>query len=516
MPPWFTGDALRFHTNEDFKAAREHLLGVGAVLAIVDGKVPLNIVEVKLAVAMKETRAKTKVSLSGAAPGTAVVQTTEKNGFKLLVEELEHVTGVFERPSMAALGITDAAGGNGASTSAGAANQTGIVPTIVDGVIPAADRTPGPGTPGPRAFTLPRQGSLTNPTTVEGLLALPLMRPPTDADLERPSVPLLLRWLRTTRGVLRLEATAVDHPVFTAVFVDGREIRTPASLATLGRSLALPKMTYTISELGRPPQMTTTSRTLYLIGEVVRALTLAIPVEELAAKFPAKEGLCARAVTEIVNGFGLPPQHQRFIKSDVGGTQYIEEIARAAVGARTVWETMYLLEIYNGLAWDQPPENKRPSTGTSKRSTTGVFAKPAELDDSWAPFEGKDHFQVLGLHWSSSPTEVAPAYQKLRAEYGPGGIKRPATQAAADRILKRLEEAYKVLSDTNMRKAYRREKYNLVWAHQAQLLVQKAKLALYRKDFVETQNILLAAEDMSPSDEAKALLSALKQKVPSS
>jgi hypothetical protein len=184
------------------------------------------------------------------------------------------------------------------------------------------------------------------------------------------------------------------------------------------------------------------------------------------------------------------------------------------VGSRTVWETMYLLEVYNGLAWDQPPDNKKAGTSTLKRTTTGLFEKPTAAptaDEEWAPFEGKDHFQVLGLHWSSSPTEVGPAYQKLRAEYGSGGIKRPSSPQTAERIMKRLEEAFKVLNDATTRRAYRREKYNLVWSHQAQLLVQKAKLALYRKDFVETQNILLAAEDMSPSEEAKAILSALKK-----
>ena len=28
-------------------------------------------------------------------------------------------------------------------------------------------------------------------------------------------------------------------------------------------------------------------------------------------------------------------------------------------GGRTVWETLYLLELYQGLSWDQPAENKR-------------------------------------------------------------------------------------------------------------------------------------------------------------
>jgi hypothetical protein len=467
MPAWFTGDALRFQSHEDFKAARGPLLGAGAVLTIVDGKVPLALVEVKLAVGAKETRAKTKVTLSAAAAGTAVVQANEKNGFRPLVDELDLL----------------------------------MAP-------PAPVAVPEPASTAPRAFALPRQGALANPTTPAGILALPLVRPPNDAELSPPSVPVLLRWLRTQRGLLRLEVTAEDRPVFTAVFVDGREVRTPASLQTLGKALALQKMTYTIVELGRPPQMTTTARTQHLIGEVVRALCLQCSVEDLAKGFPVKAGMCPRAVQDVVTSLGLPPQHARFVKSDVDGSQFIEQIARAAAGGRTVWETLYLLEVCHGIVWDEPPANKKErSTGAADHQQS---AKVPE--DAWTPFEGRDHFHVLGLHWSSSPTEVAPAYQSLRHEFGPGGVKRPANAQMADKILKRLEEAYRALNDPDTRRAYRREKYNLVWTHQAQLLVQKAKLALYRKDWVETESILLAAEDLAPSPEAKQLLAALKQK----
>ena len=56
-------------------------------------------------------------------------------------------------------------------------------------------------------------------------------------------------------------------------------------------------------------------------------------------------------------------------------------------------------------------------------------------------------------------------------------------------------------------------KEDLAVAHQAQLLVQKAKLALYRKDYPDAMNILLAAEDMASSDEARALLASIKAKL---
>lgn len=494
LPPFFSGDALRFSSKEDFAAGRPHLEGVGAILAVADGRLPTTSVEVRLAVASKETRAKVRVTLAPAAPGTAVVQATERAGFMPLLAELDGTASQRQVPlpsQTMAIPATFAA--PAASPASAAASMDA----------PAAAR----------AFTLPRQGTLENPTTPAGILALPLLKAPSDADIAKPSVPLLLRYLRTTRGVLRLEVTAPDHPLFTAVIVDGREVRTPAALATLGKSLAQPRMSYTITELGRPPQMTTVGRTLHLIAESVRGLIATLDTEELARAFPDRKGLCLRARNDIVQSLGLPAQHTRFIKTDLDGNQHLEEVARAAVGSRTVWETLYVLEIYGGLSWDEPDPNraKNPAHRTGAIRLSAV--ESALADDAWAAFDGKDHFAVLGLHWSSSPTEVPSAYQRLRAEYGPGGARRPADTTIADRILKRLEEAYRVLNDTPARQAFRRAQYNLMWPHQAQLLVQKAKLALYRKDYADAKNILLAAEDMASSDEARALLASIKAKL---
>ena len=489
LPPFFSGDALRFSSKEDFAAARPHLEGVGAILAVADARLPTSSVEVRLAVGSKETRAKVRVNLSPAAPGTAVVQATERFGFMPLLAELD---------------------GTGSQRQVPVPSQTTAIPATFAAPSAAPVATEAPAA---RAFTLPRQGLLENPTTPAAILALPLVKAPTDAEIARPSVPLLLRYLRTTRGVLRLEVTATDHPLFTAVIVDGREVRTPAALATLGRALAQPRMSYTITELGRPPQMTTVGRTLHLIAESVRGLIANIETEDLARAFRDRKGLCLRARDDIVQSLGLPAQHMRFIKTDLDGNQHLEEVARAAVGARTVWETLYVLELYGGLSWDEPDPNraKNPAHRTGAIRLSAV--EGALADDAWAAFEGKDHFAVLGLHWSSSPTEVPEAYQRLRAEYGPGGVKRPSDTATAERILKRIEEAYRVLNDTPARQSFRRTQYNLMWPHQAQLLVQKAKLSLYRKDYGDAKNILLAAEDLASSDEARALLASIKAKL---
>jgi hypothetical protein len=172
-------------------------------------------------------------------------------------------------------------------------------------------------------------------------------------------------------------------------------------------------------------------------------------------------------------------------------------VRTAAVGARVAWDTLYLLELYGALVWDSSP--------APVQKAAAVVVE----DDPWRAFENKDYFSVLGLHWSTTPSEIGPAYTRLRSEFGPGGLRHPKDRETANKILKLLDDAHKTLSNDSERRKYRQSHFNLVWPHQAQLLVAKAKLSLYRKDLVEARNTLLAAQDLAPSHEAAELLAAI-------
>ena len=87
----------------------------------------------------------------------------------------------------------------------------------------------------------------------------------------------------------------------------------------------------------------------------------------------------------------------------------------------------------------------------------------------------------------------------------------PAAQKELDKATDRIDEAFAVLGDATKRQAYRRATFNMVWPHQATLLVQQAKLAIYRKDVAEARDLLAAAQDLSPSPEARVLLDTLNR-----
>jgi len=464
LPPYFSGDALRFAGIDDLRAARADLAAVGAVLAVCDGSAPAGAVEVRCAVGASESRGRVRVMISPAQPGTVVVQAQKKDDWQPVLDELDPPMGRVSSQSF-----------------------------------------PGQGTaPSARhvAFTLPMSGTLRNPTTPRGVIALPVHRPVSESDTRVPSVPLLLRWLRTTRGVFRVELAADGVPVHSLCVVDGREVRSPVSLATLGKAMAQPSFTYEITEVPRAPNWSHTGRTLHLIVEVIRGMLSAFEPDDIAAAFPhTSDGRLVRAVGSVADALGYQGPLARLVKTSLQGDDSVRGVVRAAAGARAAWDVLGTLELFGGLSFMAGEPRRQTPEPMMGVGVAPAAERPAILD--------KDLYTVLGLHWSCAPSEVGDAYQRTRRDFGPGGSRRPTNHKMADEIMGKIEEAYRTLSNAEARRTYRAKTFNMIWPHQATLLVQQAKLAIYRKDVAEARNLLNAAQDMAPSAEAAALLDVL-------
>jgi hypothetical protein len=119
---------------------------------------------------------------------------------------------------------------------------------------------------------------------------------------------------------------------------------------------------------------------------------------------------------------------------------------------------------------------------------------------------------VLGLHWSTPPRKIEPTYDELRATYGPAGEARQADKEASERIWKRVEEAYAVLKDKGARQRHRREAYPLKWSQQVDLMLDRADIAIYRKDFEEAYDLLMVCQDVEATPKGAELLKKLKDR----
>ena len=464
LPPYLSVETLRFANAEDFRNAREHLEKVAALMAVCDSPPPAGSeLEIRFVIGSHEPRTKTRSVVQPMSGGTVVVQAVDlQRGFRALLAEVD-------------AGVQPAA----PTPAGGAPTLAKVAPRV--------------------ALTIAREGVAVNPTSAAEILALPVNRPPTEAEIRLPSVALLLRWMRTQIGCTRLDFTVEGQPLYTAVFVDRREVRYPVSLNTLGKALAMPRGSYTLIELKKPPVMSTTGRTLHLITEVVRGLIARVSLDDLASGFPDHRDECPRVLPFVADGLGLPQAHARLVKQSLQGEDRFEDIPRVAAGARVAWDTLYLLEMYGALAWQPAPVKNTGRTMAAQTMTS---------ESLLASFEAKDHFAALGLHWSCSPTEIEPALLHARGEHGPGGAKRALIDSrdVADKIAARIEEAGRVLLHHESRRRYRQATFNLIWHQQAQLLVTKAKLALYRRDLAEARTTLLAAQDLTNTVEATELL----------
>lgn len=461
LAPTLSGSVLRFGSPTELQAARGDLLNLGAVLAV--GDVTVATIDLAIAVGGLETRARVKVSLSAAAPGTMVVQAGRRDDWKPLLDEIDR-----------------ALSGNRTGGVPAASASSSSIPTV--------------------ALQLSSAGTLTNPVTPRGIMMLPLQRPLNEADLKTPSVPLFLRWLRTTRGVFRVELIATqEQQSVSFVVVDGREIRSTLAAGTLGKVLAGHIYTYTMTELPRAPTTSSTMRTLHLMVEVLRGLLAEHALEDIAATFPHTRDLrLVRAVAAVADALGFSGPAARVVKSSLQGDDTVAGIVAAPATARVTWETLVILELFAGLTL---------AAGEPRRATPSAIAGVGSSD----PFEGKDHYGVLGLHWSCPPSAISEAHNKARRDYGPRGPRRPTDEVVAQKALLRIDEAFSVLGNTEKRHAYRAATYNLAWNQQAQLLVQQAKAAIYRKEHAEARDLLAAAVDLAPTPEAVLLLESLKK-----
>jgi DnaJ-class molecular chaperone len=70
-------------------------------------------------------------------------------------------------------------------------------------------------------------------------------------------------------------------------------------------------------------------------------------------------------------------------------------------------------------------------------------------------FQGKDAYQVMGLHWNADQRDVHAAFRRLALHWHPdrhNGISR--SRAEAEKEFKRIEFAYSLIKTRDKREAY--------------------------------------------------------------
>ena len=495
--PVLREERLDFQTEFDFVAARDDLLAVGATMATCDETLhAVQTVNLQLTLGGE----------LGLPPLRATLTPTGGPNVLAQFENLKHLAGAI------------AAGWQSLDAiEYGSFSPEVETPCIlVDGPTIEAQPAMEPERARERdesavPLVLSYEGQLENPTTVDELLDLALMRTPKAYELEPPSLFMLFRWLLTTTSTLEVEIHWEDRTAHTLYILEGSRFRAPVEARTLSRPFAFVSGSYRITDVERPPAMTHNGRTAHLFMHILRSWMLVHPIEDLEEALSSKLTKAPRLTQTgrtLVDRLGLEGANRRIALHKLDGSYPLEEVLQAAAGNRSALETVYMMMIADGLEWLDETVEGRAHVGLKKRQAQAALSSEEQF---WQSIENANYFLVMGLHWSVAPFEIPEAYKRLTADWGPKGRRRETSDLkTADLIWGRICEAHSILNDQARRQAYRKKTFQLQWSQQVGLLHENAQLASYREDPKEAMRLLLAAEDVLPSATGARLLRKLR------
>lgn len=147
--------------------------------------------------------------------------------------------------------------------------------------------------------------------------------------------------------------------------------------------------------------------------------------------------------------------------------------------------------------------------GTAKKSPDHD-----RIDGLAKSLEGKNHFEVLEIHWSAYPEEVEQAYEKVRERLEVSEEVRESKSEKLEELRRCISRARSTLIDDNSRRRYRNKQVD-DFAQRSALEVYERKAETYemRRDIEKLIDCLARIVELNPdADEARQKLEALRQK----
>lgn len=135
----------------------------------------------------------------------------------------------------------------------------------------------------------------------------------------------------------------------------------------------------------------------------------------------------------------------------------------------------------------------------------GIEVLEEELRRTLERMQADDHFTRLGIHWTTHPSKIEPAFQRMKERWGPEASVRKQSEKAAqlsEKIYALILESYEVLKQQDSRRAYRA---NLLGQAKlefgTEFLYKQAHLARFRGELDKAREIIESAIDILPKKE---------------
>jgi len=290
-----------------------------------------------------------------------------------------------------------------------------------------------------------RNGRICTPQTAAGILAMPMSRPLTQADLEPVALPVLLRRLlskRTVNGTLLLEAGKVKLTMDLAAGTGALEKNGHGELMKI---FEIEEGTWEL-RTERDESMTRKAYSLPRLAldgtrRMLRQLQPEGLGEALADKLPLTPTLKPEK-RALPNRMGLNSRELRFLEMHMDGSNNAHHIVQyGGLGKATALQLLALLELFDILNWEQPRvKQERPLA--------------ERLADLAHELERKTHFEVIGVHWSAPEEELQARYVAQRDAYRQGSANDKAAPQVCAQIRQRIELAFDNLNSAAKRAAY--------------------------------------------------------------
>jgi len=363
---------------------------------------------------------------------------------------------------------------------------------------------PGPSTAAAAAGLLNKSDRpFKNPATPQDFLALPLLRPPAVEQAPEPSIPLVLQWVAALKAPslsVRVKLGRLRDVMFYVLW--GQEVRssTPidALVRTLGELSGQLEIVPAAEGAKAPFSSSLTTIRFAALREVLKRYT----ETDLATGMSARMGMSPRLNAHgmgLLRVLGLSESQLRMAQRLLAGQHPLDTVLNNGIGIRSTWQVIYLEQLLGGLTWVEPPPRESVVVEELR-----ILAERLRL---------ADHFEALGLHYTSPPGAVDRAHERMQREYGPGSRAAARSAKLAGDIWQRAQQAYSVIKTAGGRKQYRKERFpNVRMDYAAQIVCAQSQLAEMRGELELAVGLMEAAVELSPTPDIVAHLQRVRAK----
>jgi hypothetical protein len=238
---------------------------------------------------------------------------------------------------------------------------------------------------------------------------------------------------------------------------------------------------------------------------------------------PQMEELFGRSGARVVEHFDLDaqasdlqlqPRELRFLELSVDGQRTLHDAVMGSPIGKLA--SLRVLALCLAMGAVRPRSGSRLKSADSRADKAARDELRDELEEVLQMMQGQNHFEVLGVHWSSHHRFYREAWDKARNRYDP---KRPpqsrgsrAAKETAAQIIRRLDEAYEVLKEPSKRSSYRKELFDPTERqYAAEMLIKQGQVAQMQGRRVEALEALETAVELDPSQRNRSLLASARE-----